>query len=51
VGLVTLWSEERKKLRSAYFLGDGDRRAPSVHRRGAQAAVRRRFGQMTLDVW
>ena len=39
-GLVTLLNEERKK--AACHRPSRDRRAPSVHRRGAEAAVRRR---------
>ena len=41
-GLVTLRNEERKRPVFHLSLGDCDRKAPSVHRRGAEAAVRRR---------
>ena len=39
-GLVTLLNEERKK--AACRKSSSDRSAPGVHRRGAEAAVRRR---------
>jgi hypothetical protein len=39
-GLVTLLNEERKK--AACRKSSSDRRMPGVHRRGAEAAVRRR---------
>jgi hypothetical protein len=39
-GLVTLLKEERKK--AACRKSSSDRRTPGVHRRGAEAAVRRR---------
>ena len=39
-GLVTLLNEGRKK--AACRKSSSDRRAPGIHRRGAEAAVRRR---------
>jgi hypothetical protein len=41
-GGVTLRSEERKGPVFRLLLGGCDRCVPSVHRRGAEAAVRRR---------
>jgi hypothetical protein len=49
-GLVTLRSEERKRPAFSLSLGDCDRRAPRVHRRRAEATVRRRGSQMALHV-
>ena len=47
-GIVTLLNEERKKAASRR--SSSGHRTPDVHRRGAEAAVRRRGCQMTLDV-
>ena len=41
-GIVTLQTEERKKPVFRLSSADCDRRAPSVHRRGTEAAMRRR---------